>query len=363
MGAHMRMCVFLFPQLIDQKLQKVIMQYMENAIKNNLDELIGETPILELPTARPDYRVYLKLEYFNPAGSFKDRTARALLNAAEKSGQLKKGMKIYESSSGNTAKALAMLSASRGYEFTAIVDSHAPEDKLRSIKAFGGKLHFCTDEEDKKGGHLVDIRRDTARRLAKENNGINLDQYDNPENPRGYYATLGKEIDEAIPDADYLIGTIGTGSSLSGTGLYLKEHNDQIKIIALEPKGSSHFSPHGHGYFISGPGYPAGAILPKNINTEILDDHAYVADKEAFNTMRFFAEHKGILVGDSSGMTLYYAMKFIKESPISEKIKKMVLIIGDSGESYLSHAYNDEWMKDKELLDENIAQELSEFYI
>lgn len=331
-------------------------------IKKSIDELIGETPILELPTIRQDWRLYLKLEYFNPGGSFKDRTARSLITAAERSGQLKKGMELFESSSGNTAKALAMLSAARGYKFTAIVDKHAPADKLRSIKAFGGQLHFCSEEEDPKGGHLVDVRRKTAARLAKERNGINLDQYDNPENPKGYYNSLGKEIFEQVPDSDYLIGTIGTGSSLSGSGRYVKEHG-KAKIIALEPKGSSHFSPRGHGYFISGPGYPPGAVLPKNINTSLFYKHDYVDDKEAFNTMRFFAEHKGLIVGDSSGMALYYAMKFIKGEPVTDKIKKMVLIIGDSGESYLTHAFNDDWMIEKELLDKNINNELSEFYI
>jgi len=330
-------------------------------IKKNTDELIGETPVLEISTIRPDFKIYLKLEYFNPAGSFKDRTARGLMDAAEKTGKLKRGMKIFESSSGNTAKALAMLSAARGYEFTAIVDKHAPADKLNSIRAYGGKLHFCTDEEDKKGGHLVDIRRKVAKKLAEETGGINLDQYDNPENPKSYYS-LGKEISEQISDLDYLIGTIGTGSSLSGSGRYLKEHTS-VKIIALEPKGSSHFSPHGHGYFISGPGYPAGAILPKNIDTSIFDKHDHVSDKEAFNTMRFFAQHKGLLLGDSSGMVLYYAMKFIKGEPVSKKTKKMALIIGDSGESYLSHAFDDDWMTKNKLLDKKITKELIDFYI
>jgi cystathionine beta-synthase len=331
-------------------------------IKNNIDELIGETPMLKMPTIRPDWEIYLKLEYFNPAGSFKDRAALSLINSAEKSGKLKKGMEIFESSSGNTAKALAMLSAYHGYKFTAIVDKHAPSDKLRSIKAYGGQLHFCTDEEDTKGGHLVDVRREVARKLANERGGINLDQYDNPENPKGYYNTLGKEIFDQVPDVDYLVGTIGTGSSLSGTGRYIKE-NGCARIIALEPKGSSHFSPHGHGYFISGPGYPAGAILPKNIDTSLFDKHDYVSDKEAFNTMRFFAEHKGMLVGDSSGMILYYAMKFIKSEPTTDKIRKIVLIIGDSGESYLTHAFSNDWMIEKELLDENIIRELKNFYI
>ena len=334
---------------------------MQN-VKNNLRDLIGNTPMLEVKTTRPDWKIYLKLEYFNPGGSFKDRTGRALIEAAEKSGKLKKGMTIYESSSGNTAKALAMLSAERGYKFVAVVDNHAPADKLNSILAYGAKLHFCAEKEGDDGGHLVDVRRNMAKKLAEETSGINLDQYDNPENPLGFYKTLGKEIFEQIPNIDYLVGTIGTGSSLSGSGKYLKE-NSKVKIIALEPEGSSHFSPRGHGYFISGPGYPAGAILPKNINTMLFDLHDYVSDAEAFNTMRFFAHNKGLLVGDSSGMALYYAMKFIEKSPQNSDIKTMVLLIGDSGESYLTHAFSDTWMIENELLDNKVTEKLSAFYI
>jgi len=330
-------------------------------IKQNLSELIGETPMLIIKTVRPDWEIYLKLEYLNPAGSFKDRTARALIDAAEKSGKLKKGMTLFESSSGNTAKALAMLSAARGYKFVAIVDKHAPADKLNAIRAYGGELYFCADDENSEGGHLVDMRRNIAKKLAEESGGLNLDQYDNPENPQGYYDTLGKEIIEQVPDLDYLIGTVGTGSSLSGSGRYVKEHS-KAQIIALEPQGSSHFSPHGHGYFISGPGYPLGAILPKNIDPTLFDKHDYVSDSEAFNTMRFFAQNKGLLIGDSSGMLLYFAMKFIQDTPISNKVKKMVLIIGDSGESYLSHAFNDGWMIKNELMDKQIMNDLSKFY-
>lgn len=331
-------------------------------IKNNLSELIGKTPMLLLKTVRSDWEIYLKLEYFNPAGSFKDRTARALIDAAEKSGKLKKGMTLFESSSGNTAKALAMLSAARGYKFVAIVDRHAPADKLNAIRAYGGELYFCADDENSKGGHLVDVRRNLAKTLAKASGGLNLDQYDNPDNPQGFYDTLGKEIIEQVPDLNYLMGTVGTGSSLSGCGRYLKEYCD-VQIIALEPQGSSHFSPHGHGYFISGPGYPVGAILPKNIDTSLFDKHDYVSDSEAFNTMRFFAHNKGLLLGDSSGMLLYYSMKFIKDTPKSNRIKKMILIIGDSGESYLSHAYNDGWMIQNELINKQIMNDLAEFYL
>lgn len=330
-------------------------------IKYNLSDLIGDTPILKINTIDPNWSIYLKLEYFNPAGSFKDRTARALINASEKSGRLKKGMTLYESSSGNTAKALAMISAARGYKFVAIVDKHAPADKLNAILAYGGQLHFCADDNTSEGGHLVDVRRDIAKQLAKDNNGLNLDQYDNPENPKGFYDTLGKEIIQQVPDLDYLVGTVGTGSSLSGSGRYVKEHSD-AKIIALEPQGSSHFSPHGHGYFISGPGYPAGAILPKNIETSLFDEHDYISDAQAFNTLRFFAHNKGLLFGDSSGMLLYYAMRFIKNNPTNTP-KKMMLIIGDSGESYLSHAFNDGWMIKNELMDKQVINDLKAFYI
>src|SRR3989344_1159955 len=334
---------------------------MQN-VKNNLRDLIGETPMLEIKTIRPDWKIYLKLEYFNPGGSFKDRTGKALIEAAEKSGKLKPGMTLYESSSGNTAKALAMLSAERGYKFVAIVDKHAPADKLNSILAYGAKLHFCAEKEGDLGGHLVDVRRNMAKKLAEETGGINLDQYDNPENPLGFYKTLGKEIFNQVPDIDYLVGTIGTGSSLSGTDKYLKE-NSKVKIIALEPEGSSHFSPVGHGFFISGPGYPAGAVLPKNINSSIFDLHDYVSDSEAFNTMRFFARNKGLLVGDSSGMALYYAMKFIQNSQENSDIKTIVLLIGDNGESYLTHAFSDTWMIENELLDDAVTEKLSSFYI
>ncbi|MBN1684142.1 MAG: cysteine synthase family protein [Gammaproteobacteria bacterium] len=332
-------------------------------IVTNLADLIGNTPLLKLKVANQNWNVYLKLENFNPSGSFKDRTAWGLILAAEKKGDLKPGMTLIESSSGNTAKALAMLAASRGYKFIAVVDKHAPSDKLNSIRTYGGQLHFCTDEEDKEGGHLVDIRREVAKRLAKElPNAINLDQYDNANNPLAYYHTLGPELCEQLDQIDYLVGTIGTGSSLSGTARYLKEKRPETTVIALEPTGSAHFSPRGHGYHISGPGYPPGAKLPKNIDHSVFDQHDTVSDAEAFNTMRFFAKNKGLLFGDSGGMLLYYAMKYIKNFEGPAQNKNMVLIIGDGGESYLSHAYNDTWMIENELLDLKYEPDLKDFY-
>ena len=133
-------------------------------IKKNLGELIGNTPILEIESTRSDWKIYLKLEYFNPAGSFRDRTAYALINAAENAGTLKKGMTLFESSSGNTAKALAMICAARGYKFIAIVDQHAPTDKLNAIKAYGGNLHFCVEDKNSEGGHFVDVRREISQK-------------------------------------------------------------------------------------------------------------------------------------------------------------------------------------------------------
>ncbi len=333
-------------------------------IVENISDLIGKTPLLKLKIRVPKWNLYLKMEMFNPSGSFKDRTALGIILDAEKKGILKKGMTIVESSSGNTAKALAMLSASRGYKFIAIVDKHAPADKLNAIRVYGGELYFCSDEDaGGKEGHLVDLRRNIAKKIANENpNIINLDQYDSPSNPISYYKTLGPEIKEQLGKIDFLVGTIGTGSSLSGTAKYLKE-TGKTTVIALEPQGSSHFSPKGHTYFISGPGYPKGAKIPKNINHDVIDENYFVSDSQAFNTMRFFAENKGLMFGDSGGMMLYYAMKHITESKKLTSPKNMVLIMADAGESYLSHAYNDTWMIKNELLDININKKIGKFYI
>lgn len=331
-------------------------------VANDLTEMIGHSPVLKIRTVRPDWDLYLKLESFNPSGSFKDRTAWGLISAAEERGALKPGMTIVESSSGNTAKALAMMAAARGYRFIAVVDKHAPADKLNAIRVYGGELHFCVDEDDPAGGHLVDVRRETARRLAREIPGaVNLDQYDNPDNPRGYYRSLGPELLRQIPRIDVFVGTIGTGSSLSGTSRYLKEHG-ATTVIALEPKGSAHFSPRGHGYFISGPGYPPGAKLPKNIDHSVIDRHDTVSDAQAFNTMRYFAAKKGLLMGDSGGMVAYYAMKHISGIAPGSERKVMALLVGDGGESYLSHAFNETWMIENELLDPGVEKELAAFY-
>jgi cystathionine beta-synthase len=340
-------------------------------VARQLTDLIGHTPMLQLDTLYDRWKLYLKLENYNPSGSFKDRTAWGLIEAAEKAGKLNPGITLIESSSGNTAKALAMIAAARGYKFIAIVDRHAPADKLNAIKVYGGELHFCTEKKNDKEGHLVDVRRNTAKRLAKMlPNAINLDQYDNSDNPASYYHSMGPEIFEQLEGKiDYLVGTVGTGSSLSGTAKYLKE-NGETTVIALEPKGSVHFSAKGHGYFISGPGYPPKAKLPKNIDHSVIDEHGIVSDIEAFNTMRFFAQHKGLLLGDSSGMVLYYVARYIKafEEDLQNitkttQTKTMVLISGDGGESYLSHAYNDMWMVEKELLDTRIEDQLKRFYI
>jgi cystathionine beta-synthase len=331
-------------------------------VADDLTGLIGHSPVLRVKTARPDWDVFLKLESFNPSGSFKDRTAWNLISAAEERGVCKPGTTIVESSSGNTAKALAMLAAARGYKFIAVVDKHAPADKLTAIRVYGGELHFCADEDDPDGGHLVDVRRETAKRLAREIPGaVNLDQYDNPDNPRGYYRSLGPELLEQIAQIDYFVGTVGTGSSLSGTARYLKERGNTT-VIALEPKGSAHFSPRGHGYFISGPGYPPGAKLPKNIDHTVIDRHDTVSDAQAFNTMRYFASKKGLLMGDSGGMVVYYAMKYIRGFEPGRDRKSMVLLVGDGGESYLSHAFNENWMIENELLDPLVEKDLAGFY-
>lgn len=331
---------------------------------NKISELIGNTPLLRIPSIRKDFLILLKIEKFNPGGSIKDRSSLGLIKKAEEKGKLKKGMTLVESSSGNTAIAFAMLAKERGYNFMAIVDGHAPKEKIEKIKALDGKIHFVDTSNLPKGTVGVDLRRKIAKEIALKNKDfICLDQYDNNDNRNFYYKTLGKEIlDQTDGKVNYLIGSVGTGSSLCGTGKKLKDYNNNIKIIATEPEGSILFGKKGNLYFQSGPGFPENAKIPKNINYPVIDENIQIKDKEAFNTCRFFAKNFGLLFGDSSGGNLFATLKLIQRTKETTKKKILVTLISDGGESYLSHAYNDSWMQKNKLLSPKITKNLSEFF-
>ncbi len=330
-----------------------------------ISDLIGHTPMLKIPVYYRNWLVLGKMETFNPGGSVKDRSALGLVLHAERKGILKKGMTIVESTSGNTGIALAMLAAERGYKFMAVVDAHATGEKIDKIKALGGELYLCDTSSLPKGQVGVNIRRSIAKQLSQTNEHyICLDQYDNPVNPEFYYHTLGEELlQDTKGEIDIFIGAVGTGSSLCGVAKRLKDHNPNTQVYAVEPEGSISFGKAGKVYYQSGPGFPTGAKIPKNIDYSIIDKDFQVPDSATFHTVRFMASRYGLFLGDSAGAVLYQTMKIVQQQGESTNRNKIIVVlICDGGQYYLSHAYNDEWMQEMGFFQPAIETELEAFY-
>ncbi len=331
-------------------------------IFDKVTDLIGNTPLLRLPLRKTQWQLLLKLEKFNPGLSMKDRMALNMIDQAEKSGILKPGGKIFESSSGNTGTGLAIVSAERGYKFTAIVDHHAAKDKIRVMKAYGADIVYV------EGDFAEDEVATCAReRLAKQLSlkcpgSVCMQQADNPANADGYYKTMGKEIVSATNGSiDMLVGAVGTGGSLSGTARYVKERYPFTKVIGVEPVGSIAFGGEPAPYFQSGTGTPGSVEVGKNVDYEVIDVGLKVSDSQAFNTARFLARNNGLMVGGCAGGIIYKALEIIqkqKESGVESGV--MVAIVGDGGEKYLDTVFNDEWMMSKGLLAETVEEELKE---
>ncbi len=325
-------------------------------IFDRITDLIGNTPLLRLPLKNTQWQLLLKMEKFNPGLSMKDRMARNMIDDSEKSGCLKPGGQIFESSSGNTGTGLAIVAAERGYKFTAIVDHHAAQDKIRIMKAYGANIMFV-------GGDFAEdevataAREKLAYKLSLEHPGsVCLQQADNPANAQAYYKTMGREIFSSTNGClDMLIGSVGTGGSLSGTARYLKECSPNIKVIGVEPVGSIAFGGPPAPYFQSGTGTPGSVDVGKNIDYNLIDEGLTVSDAQAFNTARFLAHNNGILVGGAAGGVIYKALEIIQKQP---GYGVMVVIVGDGGEKYLDTVFNDEWMQSKGLLSPSIEEEL-----
>lgn len=325
-------------------------------IVNKITQLIGNTPLLRLPLRNSRWQLLLKLEKFNPGLSMKDRMAFNMIEQAEKAGTLKPGGKIFESSSGNTGTGLAIVSAERGYKFTAIVDHHAAKDKIRMMKAYGADIVYVEGDfaEDEVA---TDAREKLAERLSLESPGsVCMQQADNPANAEGYYKTMGKEILAATNGSlNVLVGAVGTGGSLSGTARYIKEYYPSTKVIGVEPVGSIAFGGEPAPYFQSGTGTPGSVEVGKNVDYTLIDEGLKVSDAQAFNTARFLARNNGLLIGGCAGGIVYKALEAIQNH---QEGGVMVAIVGDGGEKYLDTVFNDEWMASKNLLDKTVEEEL-----
>lgn len=301
-------------------------------IYNNLTELVGATPLLEVKNIEKSEslgaRVIVKLEYFNPGGSVKDRIALAMIEAAEKSGELKPGSVIIEPTSGNTGIGLAWVSSVKGYRLILTMPETMSVERQNLLKALGATLVLTPGSEGMKGA----IRK--AKELQEENPGsVILQQFENPANPDAHRRTTGEEIwKDTDGKVDIFVAGVGTGGTLSGTSETLKRHNPDVKTVGVEPAASPVLSGGNPGpHKIQGIG---AGFVPKNYNPDVVDVVIPIPDNEAIKASRLLAEKEGLLVGISSGAALAAALREARKPENAGKT--IVAILPDTGERYLS---------------------------
>ncbi len=303
-------------------------------IYSSITELIGKTPIINASNFASennlDASILAKLEYFNPAGSVKDRVAKQMIKDAEEKGLLKPGSTIIEPTSGNTGIGLAAVAAAKGYKAIMTMPETMSIERRKLLKAYGAEI-VLTDGSKGMSGAIA-----KADELNKEiQDSVILGQFVNPSNPQAHVETTGPEIwEDTDGKVDIFIAGIGTGGTITGVGQYLKSKNPNIKVIAVEPESSPVLSEGKAGpHKIQGIG---AGFVPKILDTKIYDEIITVPNEAAFETGRAFAKTEGILVGISSGAALWAAVK-TAENP-ENKGKNIVVLLPDTGERYLSTA-------------------------
>lgn len=301
-------------------------------IFESVTDLIGKTPIVEFKNIEKKYginaRILVKLELFNPAGSVKDRIAKAMIEDAESKGILKKGSTIIEPTSGNTGIGLASVATAKGYRAILTMPETMSVERRNLLKAYGAEI-VLTDGSKGMSGAIA-----KANELKEEIDGsVILGQFVNPANPAIHFATTGPEIwKDTDGNVDIFVAGVGTGGTLSGVGKYLKSQNPNVKIVAVEPESSPVLS-QGHGGPHKIQGIGAG-FIPETLDTEIYNEVVAVSNESAFETANEIAKTEGILVGISSGAALWAALELAKRS--ENKGKTIVALLPDTGERYLS---------------------------
>lgn len=301
-------------------------------IYNSVTQLIGKTPILEVENIEKDQslfaRVLVKLEYFNPAGSVKDRVALKMIEDAEKSGKIGPGATLIEPTSGNTGIGLAAVAAAKGYKSIFVMPETMSIERRKLLLGYGAQIVLTEGAKGMKGA----ISK--AEELEKElKNSIVLGQFVNPSNPQAHYESTGPEIWEDTDGmVDIFVAGAGTGGTITGTGKFLKEHNEKVQIVAVEPKKSAVLSgeksgPHG----LQGIG---AGFVPDVLDTAVIDQIVKVEEKEAYAASQLLAHKEGILTGISSGAALHTAISLAKLP--ENKGKTIVVVLPDTGERYLS---------------------------
>ena len=301
-------------------------------IYTSADQLIGKTPLLELTNIEKKFalkaKILAKLEYLNPAGSVKDRIAKAMIDAAEASGQLKPDSVIIEPTSGNTGIGLASVAAARGYRIIIVMPETMSVERRQLMKAYGAELVLTEGAKGLKGA----IAR--ADELAREiPNAFVTGQFVNPANPKAHFETTGPEIwEDTDGRVDYFVAGVGTGGTITGTGRFLKSKNPDVRVVAVEPASSAVLSTGVAGaHKIQGIG---AGFVPEVLDTKIYDEIIPVSNDDAFATGKKVGKNEGVLVGISSGAALWAAIELAKR-PENEG-KTIVVLLPDTGDRYLS---------------------------
>ena len=303
-----------------------------SAIYTSADELIGKTPLLELTHIEKKYglkaKIFAKLEYFNPAGSVKDRIAKAMIDDAEEKGLLKEGSVIIEPTSGNTGIGLASVAAARGYRIIIVMPETMSVERRQIMKAYGAELVLTDGAKGMKGAI------EKADELAKEiPNSFVPGQFVNKANPKAHFETTGPEIfSDTDGKVDFFVAGVGTGGTITGTGKYLKSKLPNVKVVAVEPKSSAVLSTGAAGpHKIQGIG---AGFVPKVLDTAVYDEIIPVENDDAFAMGKEVGRNEGVLVGISSGAALWAAVELAKR-PENEG-KNIVVLFPDTGDRYLS---------------------------
>ena len=301
-------------------------------IYTSADQLVGKTPLLELTHIEKKYglkaKILAKLEYFNPAGSVKDRIAKAMIDDAEKSGKLKEGSVIIEPTSGNTGIGLAAVAAARGYRIIIVMPETMSVERRQLMKAYGAELVLTEGAKGLKGAIAK------ADELSKEiPNSFIPGQFVNPANPKAHFETTGPEIfEDTDGEVDIFVAGVGTGGTVTGVGKYLKSKKPQVKVVAVEPASSAVLSGKPSGaHKIQGIG---AGFVPDVLDTDVYDEILPVENEDAFAFGKEIGRSEGVLVGISSGAALYAAVELAKREENAGKT--IVALLPDTGDRYLS---------------------------
>lgn len=317
-------------------------------------DTIGWTPLIRLRTVVDGARspVYAKAEFFNPGGSVKDRIGLAMLEAAEGEGRLRPGGVVVEGTSGNTGVGLAIAAALKGYRCIFTMPDKMSQEKIRLLKAFGAEIIITpTAVPPDHPDNYIQV----AKRIVRETPGAVLaDQFYNPVNPEAHYRTTGPEIwQQTRGRITHLVAAAGTGGTISGTGRYLKEHNESIRVIAGDPSGSIFAQYFETGevevrepYLVEGIGNDK---IPSTLWFDAIDEFHTLSDREAFHMARRITREEGLFVGGSSGLIVQLAVRVARA--VDDPDACIVCILPDTGERYLSKVYDDAWMRENRLLE------------